>query len=658
MSIPVIIHLLNFQRYRKIYFTQTELVADLKQQTKRQSTLRHWIILLMRMLAIGMLVLAFANPFIAGDEHASGIKGRHISVYLDNSFSMQAEQAEGNLLNEAKTRAISLTEAYDPSARYQLLTNELQGKQQRWLTAEQFISAVEEVEFTPEFRFISEIFNRQQQMITDDDISHSSIYAISDFQEAAYDQQNLKQDTAIAYHFIPVKAYNTPNAWIDSIWFNSPAQFIGQNARLNIRMKKNGDIESVPLKLFVNERQRVAVNVEFNEQNEKAITVSMIINETGLHKCRLELSDNSIDFDNTFYFSFNVPETVNVLVVSEAGAENRYLQSFFKDDSLVKADHVSLRNMDYQALPSYSAVILDQVKKVPTGLITALDKFVKSGKSLIMFPSMEADVSSYNELLAPIDNIRLGGKDTRKKQVSSIAFESDFFEGFFLEKPKNPDYPVIFENYNISYGLASRAETLIRQSDGNSFLLRTRSGKGNLFLFSVASNPESSTFVTHHIFPVVYKMIFEGVKSGQLYFTLGENEIYTNSGIDMQSEAVPVLESASGEARVTPALLRTTEGIRFLASGRISESGIWKLQYADEVIDYLAYNYSGKESDTRLADISKNLPENIKLLDNTVPGMISGIRMAQQGKQLWPWFLIGALIFLLIEVILLRIWKL
>ncbi|MFW6226752.1 MAG: BatA domain-containing protein, partial [Bacteroidota bacterium] len=102
VSIPVIIHLLNFQKYKKVYFTQTELVADLKQQTKRQSTLRHWIILLMRMLAVGMLVLAFANPFIAGHDKASGIAERYISVYLDNSFSMQAEQAEGSLLNEGK----------------------------------------------------------------------------------------------------------------------------------------------------------------------------------------------------------------------------------------------------------------------------------------------------------------------------------------------------------------------------------------------------------------------------------------------------------------------------------------------------------------------------------------------------------------------------
>ncbi len=658
VSIPVIIHLLNFQKYKKVYFTQTELVADLKQQTKRQSTLRHWIILLMRMLAVGMLVLAFANPFIAGHDKASGIAERYISVYLDNSFSMQAEQAEGSLLNEGKNKAISLTEAYGPSAKYQLITNELQGKQQRWLTAEQFVSEVEEVSFSPDFRLLSEVVTRQQQMIREDDIVSSSIYSISDFQKTVYDPENIALDTGISWHFVPVKAYNTTNAWIDSVWFNSPALFAGQNARLNIRMKKTGDLESVPLKLFVNQRQRVAVNVEFSEQTEKTISVSLNINETGHHQCRLELSDNSVDFDNTFYFTFNVPELVKVLVVNEAGTESRYLQSFFRNDSLVMADFSSIQTLDYQAMASYSAVILDQMEEIPSGLTTVLDKFVKSGKSLIIFPSMNSDVSSYNDLLVSMDNIRLGAKDNNKKQVSSIVFESDFFEGFFLDKPKNPDYPVIFESYNISYGLDSRAEALIRQSDGNPFLLRSRSGKGNVFLFSVASNPESSTFVTHHIFPVIYKMIFEGAISNRLYFTLGENEIYNNSSIDVQGETVPVLESFPGEAQVIPALLNTSDGISFLAADRMSESGIWELKYDDKSLDYLAYNYSGRESDTRLAEISENLPEDIKLLDNTASGMYSDIRMAQHGIQLWPWFLIGALIFLLIEVILLRIWKL
>jgi Na+/H+ antiporter NhaD/arsenite permease-like protein len=64
LAIPVIIHLFNFRRYKKIYFTNVKFIAEIKQETKKQSQLKHLLILLARLLAITCLVMVFAQPYL------------------------------------------------------------------------------------------------------------------------------------------------------------------------------------------------------------------------------------------------------------------------------------------------------------------------------------------------------------------------------------------------------------------------------------------------------------------------------------------------------------------------------------------------------------------------------------------------------------------
>ena len=78
VSIPVIIHLFNFRRFRRIYFTNVKFLEELQQQTRRQSQLRHILVMILRMLAITSLVLAFAQPYIPLDK--TGAKPENVIV--------------------------------------------------------------------------------------------------------------------------------------------------------------------------------------------------------------------------------------------------------------------------------------------------------------------------------------------------------------------------------------------------------------------------------------------------------------------------------------------------------------------------------------------------------------------------------------------------
>ncbi len=100
--IPIIIHLFHFRRYKKIIFSDLRFLKEVQEQNKSKQKLKDLLVLLARILAIIFLVLAFAQPFIPA-QHSSMIKGQKaISIFIDNSFSMNNEGPEGNLLETVR----------------------------------------------------------------------------------------------------------------------------------------------------------------------------------------------------------------------------------------------------------------------------------------------------------------------------------------------------------------------------------------------------------------------------------------------------------------------------------------------------------------------------------------------------------------------------
>ena len=138
ITIPIIIHLFNFRKYKKMHFTNVQFLKELKQESDSKSKLKEWLILLMRVLAIASLVFAFAQPIISGkSEQAKGEKA--ISIYIDNSFSMENVNKKGTLLENAKLFATEIINSFDASDKFQLITNNFEGRHQRFLSKEEFI---------------------------------------------------------------------------------------------------------------------------------------------------------------------------------------------------------------------------------------------------------------------------------------------------------------------------------------------------------------------------------------------------------------------------------------------------------------------------------------------------------------------------------------
>ena len=112
LAIPVLIHLFNLRRYRKEYFTNVRFLSQIQLETKKRSKLKQLLILASRLLAITCIVMVFAQPYIPSAlQHNRKANHQAISIYVDNSYSMEAVGSRGRLLDIAKKRASEIANA-------------------------------------------------------------------------------------------------------------------------------------------------------------------------------------------------------------------------------------------------------------------------------------------------------------------------------------------------------------------------------------------------------------------------------------------------------------------------------------------------------------------------------------------------------------------
>jgi len=103
-AIPVIIHLLQRRRLRRIEFSDLRFLGPLNQQRMRSLNLRRLLLLLLRVLIIGLAAVAMARPSVRGALiNLVPTQARSSVLFLvDTSYSMRAEGERGTALDAAR----------------------------------------------------------------------------------------------------------------------------------------------------------------------------------------------------------------------------------------------------------------------------------------------------------------------------------------------------------------------------------------------------------------------------------------------------------------------------------------------------------------------------------------------------------------------------
>ncbi|HRD40247.1 MAG TPA: BatA and WFA domain-containing protein, partial [Bacteroidia bacterium] len=335
--IPVIIHLFNFRKYKKIYFTNVKFLRELKQESQSKSRLKEILILISRILAISALVFAFAQPVLVNDTTKVKTGNKAIGVYIDNSFSMEGVNKNGSLLENAKKRAKEIVAAFGNADKFMLLTNDFEGKHQRFFSKEEINEAIDEVKISSAVKSLSSVIKRQQDFLRGAKLNDMRSFVISDFQKSISDFKNFPNDTAIINSLIAVNANTSDNVYIDTCWFDSPVQQKGVVQKLNIRIynKSNKAIENGTIRLTINNKQTGIASFNAEAQSKTETQLTFECKEEGFNFCSLKLDDYPITFDDELFFTFNSKLNIQALVINGKSSETgSYFKSLMQSDSL------------------------------------------------------------------------------------------------------------------------------------------------------------------------------------------------------------------------------------------------------------------------------------------------------------------------------------
>ena len=366
IAIPIIIHLFNFRKFRTVYFSNVQFLKSVKEKTKSQSKLKHLLILFSRILAITALVLAFSQPYIPVDKSSQKAKKYAVSIYIDNSFSMNAENEKGRLLLNAKQHAQAIVDAYSNSDEFYILYNDFTGIQQRALNKEQFTKALNAIESSARSPSLNQIYKRQKNILEKNLSDKKDIYIISDFQKTISNLDINSKDSIYSVRLVALKPYTNSNLYVDSCWLNTPNPQLDQNIKLYARVKNNNSVKKrdVNVILEVDGKQRAISSREVT--NEYIFELNFTVNSVGWHKGKLSLQDYPISFDDEFYFSFEVKPQLKIQHIYDYKYQTS-LEKLFNKDSNFNYSKQNIKQINYNSLNQSQLIILDGLKDMSSG---------------------------------------------------------------------------------------------------------------------------------------------------------------------------------------------------------------------------------------------------------------------------------------------------
>ncbi|MDN3594289.1 BatA domain-containing protein [Zunongwangia endophytica] len=627
LVIPFIVHLFKFRRFQKEAFTNVKFLKKVVQENRKSNQLKKWLILTARTLALGALILAFAQPFFPSGKTAK--QTTSTLFYLDNSFSMQLRGEHGPML--AYNIQQFLENAEDDTS-FGLFTNT---NDFGIISPKENLAEIQNIDYSSNSLNFDIINLKAQQFFKNHPAELQRLVLVSDF------QQNLgkldKLDN-VEYHFVKNEPQEIKNISIDSAFvIDKNLNHINLKATFSNTEKLDRDIaitlkngEQILAKKSINFKEDKKQEIEFRLQAEEI--------ENGV----ITIEDNGLYYDNELFFSSS--ESPKIKVISVSDQDSDFLNRIFTEDQFEYTNFTE-EEVDYSVFSNADVIILNEVKQLNTALQNQLIEGSKKGVTICIIPPSELSIENYNQLLSNLNLPLLQQKQNRELLITDIAFQHPIFDNTFEKEIDNFQYPQVQTSYNFT----SIATAALSFQNNDAFLLNS----GQNYMFSAAINQQNSNFQNSPlIVPVFYNMGISAIKIPDLYFEVGQENSF-DVNISGNADQVVEIQQNSGDSFI-PLQQNTSDKITVTTSNLPETAGNFMVAYQDEKILPISYNYPRQESKLNYLDINEFV--NIEKQPN-LNTYFETVKAAQQIDVLWKWFVIFALIFLTIEMLLLKFFK-
>ena len=623
LVIPILVHLFQLRKFKTEYFTNVKFLKELALQTRKSSKLKKYLLLATRMLLLAFMIIAFAQPFFKAKDSKNA--ANELYIVLDNSFSMQAKGQKGELLKRAVQ---DLLEHTPENANFSLITcsenfwnTDIKSIQKELQNLKYSASPFQLENLLAKIKAHKSAFNKDIVVITD------AVGLKPNQVSKTKDGENL--------YFITPEAEKTDNIAIDSVFIN---QTMDNFYEIGVKLNAYGeDFKDIPIALYNKNKLIAKTLVNFETKNK---TINFTIPKEDFHGS-VSISDNSLEYDNNYYFSLAKPQKSNVISIGEP-EKSGFLSKIYTAEEF-NYSNFSLQSLDYNLLDKQDAIILNELKDIPQALQTTLKSFVEKGGNVVLIPSSESSVQNMNTFLSNFGGIQFKSLEISEKMVTKINFSHPLFSGVFEKKVDNFQYP----NTKNSFEISNSAPMVLGYSDQSSFLSAIQNGVSSVYVFAAPINKTNSNFQNSPIIvPTFYNMGQNAQKAGITALVIGENKPFIVETTLGKDEIVNVKNEKESFIPVQQIL---NSKVKLTFNDNPKEAGNFSIYNNNQPIENISFNFNRAESN--LSNINTDAISDFKEISN-VDSIFDTLQANRADNQLWKWFVLLALLFVALEVLI------
>ncbi len=626
LVIPVLVHLFQLRRFKTEKFTNVKFLRKAVKQTRQSARLKKWLILFNRLLLLVGIIVAFAQPYLPPSE--GEVRKKETIIYLDNSLSMQAKGKNGILLRQGIQQ---LLENLPQEGEVSVFTN---NEEFNRLSTASLRKKLQQIEYSPGQLEWQSVRLKAQGMTPE---KNANFIAISDFQYHR-DEDSLLPLPNLTNYLVPMRPQNINNISLDSMYVSpgNPDEF---NLTATLNAYGNFEEEEVALSIFNGQNLLARKTVAVKEG--VATEVTFTLPAGAIKNGRLSFQDNGLHFDNELFFSINPTAAINVVAIGSQKVD--FLSRIFTEPEF-KLTSFSEGNVDFSQLSTANLVILNEPISISFPLGTELQKLKEEKVILVVIPSAEAEINTYNRFLRELGLPVLAERMDQERLITRIAFSHPLYRPVFDEQVKNFQYPAVQEYFRFSQSVSP----VLAYNSGEPFLIE----KNGVFLFSAPLNNNNTNFQgSPLIVPTFYNMANLALSPGQLYYKLGEEKMISLP-VNLQQDKI--LKLVSEDFSYIPRQQSFQNKVQLFLENDMESPGHYEVMKDTTSVKTLAFNLDRRESKLKYRELTS---QSGFRLQRDIPQVITEIRSQGEVAALWKWFVIFALVFLLTEMLILKYFK-
>ena len=469
-SIPLILHLLNRERARRLVFGTVRFIQMSHQTNVRRHKLKRLLLLLMRILMLALLGFAFARPFFAEAPVIAQKTGgkRNAIVILDTSYSMQYEEVFQN----AKKEGIEILDGLDATDAACLILSSNTARVVAPLGSEfsHIRAALNDAEATYKPTDYLDALQTADEILASIPIGEKQIYVIADMQKRGWENfiETDKLNPDVQIQFIDVHPEQPQNFAITAL--NVPPVILKeqQASYLVARIRNFSDeaVENLPVRLFVdgNMMHTIQLDIEPDDLADAAFRVGSFDKwqDEATHTGWIELPEDALGVDNKRYFTLQSLRSIKVHAVSDQprtqnlgqNLHGQMMETFFMKMAFTAgSDAVPIDFTESSSVPSTATLnrtdvlVLANVAQLSSNDAGRVANYVASGGGLIVTVGDNIDANGYEQRLGgeiglmPCNFVRPVGDPFDRQQfrvLATVKYDHPIFAPF--KEPNHGDF--------------------------------------------------------------------------------------------------------------------------------------------------------------------------------------------------------------------------